>query len=149
MKLPLIVAVVAIVAVAVFLFLRKRPVSATVSEQFKIVQCDTALTDAPEGRKAVILLAADLKDASAQEAMVQAMIEKFLLQRMISPPDTSLLLVTIVGPCDRATFAKRWRELAAANQAVSVFMARMEKADVGVAATSGAVVPEFETLLQK
>lgn len=150
MKLALIVFVVLAGAAIVFFLTKKRECVAKGSGQsFEIVQCETKATDSPTGRKAVILLAANIQEAAAQEDLVRAMIQKFLLQRMISPPDTSLLLVTIVGPCDRRVFAARWRELAAADKAISVFMARMEKADVGVTPASGSVVAEFESLLPK
>jgi hypothetical protein len=144
------VASIATMAGFVWLFISKRRTGVLAksgSKAFQIVQCQTKTVVSQGCVKPVIYLGADLHDASAQEELVNALLERFLLQRMISPPDTSLLLITIIGPCDGKAFADRWRQLVVAHQGASVFMSQMEKADLSVATASGPVSPSFESLL--
>eukprot|EP01012_Entosiphon_sulcatum_P067754 TRINITY_DN9755_c0_g5_i1.p1 TRINITY_DN9755_c0_g5~~TRINITY_DN9755_c0_g5_i1.p1 ORF type:complete len:124 (+),score=12.37 TRINITY_DN9755_c0_g5_i1:148-519(+) len=95
---------------------------------FEIVQ---SATGTATGGKPAVLLSAALHSASGQEAMVSQLLEQFKIQRMLSPAETDLLLITIVGPCDAPSFVARWRALVEADQVAGVFMQRMTKADLG------------------
>jgi hypothetical protein len=101
---------------------------------FKIVQ---SATGTAEGDKPAVLLSAVLQSESGQEALVTALFEQFKIQRMLSPVDTDLMLITVVGPCDAPRFAESWRALVANDKVASVFMQRMVKADIGCTETGG------------
>ena len=113
----------------------------------KIVQCETKLLDSADGPKHCMMIAADLHVPAALDVLVGELVERFKLHRMISSPDTSLLLVTIIGPCEPADFVSRWQEKVESDQIATVWMKRMEKADLGVAPAKGAVIPVFYSLL--
>jgi hypothetical protein len=95
---------------------------------FEIVQ---SATGTAAGDKPAVLLSAALHSPSGQEAMVSALVEQFKIQRMISPAETDLLLITVAGPCDAPRFIERWRALVTSDQIAEVFMQRMAKADLG------------------
>ena len=114
---------------------------------FEIVQTDTKTMASPGKNKNIILLAANLQATAAQEEMILGLFERFKLQRMMSPPDTSMLLITVIGPCDAGSFVARWRQLVAADPIATVFMSRMEKADFATAPTPKDSTPQFCSLL--
>ena len=55
-------------------------------------------------------------------------IEQFKVQRMCSPPDTSVLIVSVIGPVDLQLFRETWIEQAASDQALAFFLSRMRDA---------------------
>jgi hypothetical protein len=100
---------------------------------FEIVQSATGTAGTPTGDKPVVLLSAALHAASGQEAMVFALLEQFKIQRMLSPVETDMLLITIAGPCDASRFVVRWQALVSNDKVAPFFMQRMIKADLGCA----------------
>jgi len=77
-----------------------------------------------------IVIGLNIREPQTAEAFIQEVAEKFKLQRMCSPPDTTLMLVTVVSEMPVLRFVERWRQLAAADQILNFFMSQMEKADV-------------------
>jgi hypothetical protein len=78
----------------------------------------------------VIFVALDIHDAAQLRPFMNVVVEKFKLQRMISPPTTAHLLVTVVGDVTASAVKAAWQEVAAADQIATVFMSRMQVADV-------------------
>jgi hypothetical protein len=115
--------------------------------RYQIVQSDTKAKDLPDGPKPAIVLAANVRVAGAEYEVAKALIEQLKIQRMLSPPDTAMLLITIIGPCAITDFLAHWRSLVSADQIATLWMSRMEKADVGFASASGATKSEFYSLL--
>jgi hypothetical protein len=76
-----------------------------------------------------IMCAVDMADRSASTTFAVEVAEKVKLQRMISPPDTSHLLVTVVGDVDLEAFRSCWEQVVARDQALSFFMSNMRVAD--------------------
>jgi hypothetical protein len=113
----------------------------------KIVQCETRLLSSKDGPKSGIFIAADLYTVSALDALVHDLVERFKVHRLVSPPETSLLLITVIGECDARDVAARWRKRVAEDKIAGVWMARMEKADVGVGASSGQMTTAFQSIL--
>jgi hypothetical protein len=79
--------------------------------------------------------------------MTTGLFERFKNQRMMSPPETSILLITVIGRCDQDVFVSEWRKLVATDQVASFFMSRMEKADFGAGPSASAATPKFRSLL--
>jgi len=114
---------------------------------YEIVGCETRELQSDEGIKHAVFLAANLNFASALDNLIDDLVERFKLQRAISPTDTSVFLITIVGPCDRLTVAQRWRARVARDQVAAFWMSQMEKADVGVSLDKGASRSEFYSFM--
>ncbi len=127
----------------------KRFLNLTPPPPHEIVQCETKAFDSPTGPQFVILLAANLHDPNSLDSLVEALIERFKVHRMISPPETSMLLVTVLGPCKAMDIVSRWRERVSNDQIAGVWMDRMEKADLAVGPARGNVgAPKFYSLLK-
>jgi hypothetical protein len=113
----------------------------------KIVQCETRLLESKDGAKWGMFMAADLYVSSALDILVHDLVEKFKVHRMVSHPDTCFLLITIIGPCELTDVAARWRKVVAADKMAAVWMARMEKADIGVGPASGPIPMKYQSIL--
>jgi hypothetical protein len=113
----------------------------------KIVQCETKLLESKDGSKWAIFIAADLYDSSALDVLIGDLVERFKVHRMVSHPDTCLLLITIVGRCEVSDVAARWRKVVVGDKIAGVWMARMEKADIGVAPRSGPMTTTGHSIL--
>jgi hypothetical protein len=113
----------------------------------KILRCETKWLDSKDGPKSAIFMAADLYSVSALDALISDLLERFKVHRMVSHPDTSVLLVTIIGPCEGSDVAARWRKRAAEDEIAGFWMARMERADVGVGPAAGPITPVYHSIL--
>ena len=113
----------------------------------KIVQCETKLLESKDGAKWAIFIAADLYDSSALDVLMGDLVERFKVHRMASHPDTCLLLVTIIGPCGVSDVAARWRKVVSRDKIAGVWMARMEKADIGVGPASEPMTTTYHSIL--
>jgi len=96
----------------------------------QICQLETRALTGPDGDVSAIMCAIDVDDAAAAEPFVKEVLEKVLLQRMTSPPDTTLMLVTIIGALGADEFARLWKLHLAGDEAMTFFMSQMTKADV-------------------
>jgi len=119
--------------------------------QYEIVQSETKTIETIDDSgvsKNVLFLAANLYEAEAQTEMTSGLFERFKIQRMMSSPDTSMLVITVIGPCDADSFVTSWRELVFADPIATFFMSQMEKADFAMALTQKADAPQFRSLLE-
>lgn len=88
----------------------------------------TELVD-EQGPAAAIMVALDVGDAASAPAFVVEVATVFKSQRMLSPPTTRQLLVTLIGDMTAADFAERWRRLATTDPMLRFFMQQMRRAD--------------------
>jgi len=96
-----------------------------------IASLKTMVLQTDDGRPvSAIVMGLNIPDVQTADAFIQEAAEKFKLQRMSSPPDTSVMLVTIVTEMPVKLFVGRWRELAASDGILGLFMSKMQKADV-------------------
>jgi hypothetical protein len=77
-----------------------------------------------------IVMGLNIREPESAEAFVQEVAEKFKAQRMCSPTDTSVMLITIIGELPLSCFVDRWRALVAEDKILNFFMSQMRKADV-------------------
>ena len=96
----------------------------------QIVRIETV--DLERGNEPItgIKIAVDCYDLSGAESLVSEVVDKFLVHRMCSPPETSLLLITLMGALKPEEFASFWKKHLEQNEALGFFMSQMEKADV-------------------
>ena len=87
-------------------------------------------TEGPNGPAHAMMISLNVDNPSAARAFVGEVIERFKMQRMIAPPDTSLMLITIIGDLTAVEFAAHWRAIGAQDPIIGVFMAQMAVADV-------------------
>lgn len=95
-----------------------------------IAQMKAVPANGPQGPTTAIMVAVNIDAPSTGEAFVSQVAEQFKLHRTASPPNTSMLLVTIVGGLSAERFATKWQEVVNRDKIVRTYMSLMQVADV-------------------
>lgn len=103
----------------------------------QIEEIEVVPVDGPEGPTMAMLIGVDIADAASAPEFVRAVLERFKLHRMISPPETSMLLITLIGDFSAGAFAEHWKAVAKADATAQTFMSQMVVADVIQGTPSG------------
>lgn len=112
-----------------------------------LARIQTVEVDGPDGPMIAIMANFNF-EPPLTDAMVHGAVDTIRNQRMCSPPETSALLVTIIGDVTLDEFVPKWHEAIAADAAMSVFMPMMAIADVmrgtdsGKLLESGSLIPD-------
>jgi hypothetical protein len=94
-----------------------------------------------------IMIAADVLDPSTLSAFVGEVIERFKVQRLASPPNTTHFLLTVRGKTTAAAIKRFWSEHLANDHVLGVLMRKMQVADVVRGARTGPAVEQVSLLL--
>jgi hypothetical protein len=114
----------------------------------QIANCKTVEGRSDHGEAIyAVVIGVDLPDVASASSFIEEVAEKFKQQRMMSPPTTSMLLITLIGEIPGMRFVERWRALAAQDDIFRFFMARMTKADLICASPEGGQQETFSLLL--
>src|SRR5262249_53793434 len=90
----------------------------------------SALTD-PKGRPvSAVMVGVNIDDPQRLDAFAVELTEKMLMQRMVSPPDTSILIVTAIGDFELRRFAPALRRALRASAPMTAFLSIMTRADL-------------------
>lgn len=95
-----------------------------------IAQVKTVEVQGADGPAFAMMIALDIGDAVIADSFVAVVAERFKLDRMLAPPDTSVLFFSIIGEMSAETFAKQWKEIEEADPVIKTFMERMQVAEV-------------------
>lgn len=109
----------------------------------EIVQVETKTLD---GQNNAIMVALNMYDKGAADTFVKEVIGKVLMQRLISPPDTDMLCITIVGDVTSKEFKDLWKKHLNVEIPMMVFMKRMKIADVIHGSLNGEVLDTISLL---
>ncbi len=96
----------------------------------RLAKIETVAVSGPNGPTHGIFVSVDAPDATTFATLMPTIVASIKNQRMISPPDTSFLLVTVIGNLSAADFKRLWDKETADNKIVEAFLSRMSKADV-------------------
>lgn len=96
----------------------------------KIISLKTIGVKTEKGIAHAIMIGVEVLDVLKVDQLVQNVIEKFKNQKMASPPDTSLMLITITGDLTAKDFKKSWDIYIKKDSVMKVFMSQIKKADV-------------------
>ena len=102
-----------------------------------VAQIKTVHVDGPQGPTPTMMMAVNIDDATTGEAFVSQVAEQFKLHRTMAPPNTSMLLVTLVGDLSADRFATRWQEVVQRDDVVRAYMSLMRVAEVVQGTKSG------------
>jgi len=84
-----------------------------------------------------MMIALNVDDPAGAERFVSEIGEQFKLQRTLAPPDTSMLMVSIIGPLSAGRFAEYWRALTQRDDVIRAYMTLMTVAEVIQGTPSG------------
>ncbi len=102
-----------------------------------IAQIKTVAANGPQGPTSAMMIALNIDDPADVEGFVSEVGQQFKLHRTIAPPDTSMLLVSIVGGLSADQFAAGWQALIQNDDIVRAYMTLMSVADVIQGTKSG------------
>src|SRR5580700_10932943 len=105
-----------------------------------VAKIKTVNLDSKTGPLVTIMVAVDIDNPAQADAFCEEVAQKLLAHRMLSPPETAGLLVTIIGDMPVARFAQRWQQLKQADPALAFFMSQMRVANVLRGKPTGEVV---------
>jgi hypothetical protein len=100
-----------------------------------------------EGPTHGIFVGFDINDRKSTPELVSALAEQFKLQRMISPPDTSLLFVSVIGDFESSAFVEAWQTTVKRDAALSHFISQFQRAALVHGTRDGRVLAEESLLL--
>jgi hypothetical protein len=95
-----------------------------------IAQVKTVAVENPNRPANAMMMAVNIADPATAEEFVQHVAEQFIIHRMLAPPDTSMLLITLIGGLSAERFAKRWTEIEQGDEVIRAFLAQMTVAEV-------------------
>ncbi len=111
-----------------------------------IVGVKSVRADGPKGPTNAMMMAINIDAPDAASELVGLVADRFKLERGTYPPDTSMLLISIVGDLTATAFAERWKEITAQDEIVRAFMSRMVVADAVQGDKSGMQLSEASLL---
>ncbi len=91
---------------------------------------DTKLMENDDGEFEAIVMGLEIHDKTTLEPFVAEVIDQFKNQRMMSPPDTANMLITIHGDCSAEEFVAHWQKISDSDDIMKHFMSTMVLADV-------------------
>jgi hypothetical protein len=92
------------------------------------------------------MIAANVLDPSTLRPFVAEIVDKYKLQRMISPPTTTHMLLSVRGETTADAIKALWLEQLAADQVLQVFMSQLLVADIVRAERTGPAVEQLSLL---
>lgn len=111
-----------------------------------VIKTVDGLQSPAAGPIVAIMIGIDVHDGATADSFVAEVAEQFKMQRMISPPNTNALLVTMVGDMSAARFAECWRALVRGDEILTVFMSQMRLADVRHGTAAGQALESVSLL---
>jgi hypothetical protein len=86
--------------------------------------------DGPDGPSVAMMISLDVGNPGTAQDFVADVADRFKLERMMAPPDTSVMLVTIIGDLSASEFSDHWLALQRSDPMLETFMHKMDLADV-------------------
>lgn len=100
--------------------------------------------DADDGGPVIaIMVALNVRDETAIRPFVAEVARAVINQRMISPPETEMLLITVIGPRTSASFESAWKEALQKDQALLHVIKGLTVAAGIIGTAEGKVLAEF------
>jgi hypothetical protein len=113
----------------------------------RLRRLETQELDGPTGRTHGILVGFDIDNRESSQELVSALAEQFKLQWMISPPNTSLLVASVIGDFDPDAFSEAWQLKMTQDPALSHLIAQLRRAPLLHGTRDGRIVSETSLLL--
>jgi len=110
---------------------------------------ETRELDGPDGPANEIFVGFDIDDRTWTAELVSVLAEQFKVQRMVSPPDTSLLFVSVIGDFESRTFFEVWRLELKRDPALSHLVSQLRLAAPVHGTRDGRVLAEGSLLLPR
>lgn len=112
-----------------------------------IAHIKTESVTGPAGPTTAMMINLDIENPESIHDFLPDVIEQFKLNRTVAPPNTSMMLVTVIGNLSASSFSELWNNEVAEDQIVCAFMSLMQVADVVQGDDKGNVISKSSLLL--
>ena len=106
----------------------------------EIVRMQTTELDSPLGPTHGVMIAVNIDTPRESGSFATHVIGQFKLHRMCSPPDTSVLVISIMGPVDLMAFHQAWAAATRDDEVLRLFLSSMQVANCVHGTRSGKVI---------
>src|SRR5689334_13626265 len=96
----------------------------------EVVQVKTVTVENAQSPTHAMMIAVNIDEPATVDAFVAHVMEQFRMHRMLAPPTTTMMLITLIGDLSAEVFATKWRALIATDSISGHFVAQMQVADV-------------------
>jgi len=96
----------------------------------RLAKIETRAVIGPDGPTHGILVAVDAPDAATFGDLMPHIVTTIKNQRINSPPNTSFLLITVIGAVSASDFQRHWEANTVDDKVVQDFLSQMTKAEV-------------------
>ncbi len=111
-----------------------------------IVNIKTIPVRGNNGSCYAIMIGVDIVDPSQLEPISRELVENFTSQMMLSPEETHMMLITVIGDCTAEQLKSHWTSLVKNDPVLEYFMSKMEKADIMHGTPEGKVIDQVSIL---
>ena len=112
----------------------------------RLVQIKTVSGGTPQEPLIAILANLDMNDPATADEFLRDVCKTFISHRMCSPPETNMMLLTVIGDISAARCVEVWRQFMAQDKVLCFFMSQMKAADVVRGDQSGAELEKLSII---
>ena len=106
----------------------------------------TRYADRGDEKVPIIMMGLQVDELDDLNAFMSEVAATFRIQRLLSPPETSAMFVTLIGALTAAEFKRRWTEQVKRDPILVQFMARMNDASVLHGERDGTVIDHISLI---
>jgi hypothetical protein len=106
----------------------------------------TRYANRDDAKVPIIMMGLDVDELDDLDAFMSQVAATFRTQRLLSPPETRAMFVTLTGPLTATEFKRRWTEQVARDPVLGQFMARMDDASVLHGERDGTVIEHISLI---
>jgi hypothetical protein len=92
------------------------------------------------------MVSLDIYNIKAADQFVKEALGKILMQRMISPPNTDMLCITIIGNIKAEEFKNLWKKHLQSEIPMMMFMEQIKATDVIHGSQNGEVIEQVSLI---
>ena len=112
----------------------------------KISSIKTKALSGPNGPASAVMIGIDVGAPQDMESFILEIGSTFTSQMLMSPEDTNMMLITIIGNCTAAEFKKHWDVLIANDPVIEYYMSTMQVADALHGTAEGQVLDQVSLI---
>ena len=96
-----------------------------------------------------VVMGLDIDDLDSLDSFMPTVAHKIVLQRTCSPPETAILVISIIGVLSAEEFRTRWMREVEKDKILSFYMSQMKEASVSRGLPDGSMIEDVSLLPEK
>jgi hypothetical protein len=112
----------------------------------KIANIKTVPLRGPNGNTHAIMMGIDILDPTNLGDFIPEAASTFTSQMMLSPEETNMMLITVIGDCTAGQFKMHWNQLRKEDPIIEHYMSTMQVADCLHGTPDGKVLDQVSLL---